>query len=115
VHHRLGQRAHAIRHYGQALELIRQTGDGYPETETLIGLAAATGEAEHARRALVLAERAGFRALRGQAMTVIAEIHLARRRRDDAIEHATHALAIHRETGDRLGEARTLAVLARTP
>jgi len=53
--------------------------------------------------------------LRGQAMTVLAEIHLTLRKPADAAEHARHALAIHRETGHRLGQARALAVLARLP
>jgi DNA-binding SARP family transcriptional activator len=113
VHHRLGDRPDAIRRYGQALELIRETGDQYPEANALIGLAIATGGAGHARHALAIAERAGFRALRGQAMTALAEIHLALRKPADAAEFAYHALAIHRETGHRLAEARTRAVLAR--
>jgi DNA-binding SARP family transcriptional activator len=115
VHHSLGQRPDAIRRYAQAIELIRETGDRYPEADALIGLAAATGEASHAKHALALAERAGFQALRGQAMTVLAEIHLTRRKLADAAEHARHALAIHRMTGHRLGQARALAVLARVP
>lgn len=115
VHHGLGHRPDAIRRYGQALELIRETGDRYPEADALIGLAAATEEAGHARQALGLAEGAGFRALLGQAMTALAEIHLAQHKPADAARYACHALAIHRETGHRLGENRTLAVLARIP
>jgi hypothetical protein len=46
-------------------------------------------------------------------MTALAEIHLALHKPADAAELARHALAIHRETGHRLGEASTLAVLAR--
>jgi DNA-binding SARP family transcriptional activator/tetratricopeptide (TPR) repeat protein len=115
VHHRLGHRPDAVLRYGQALQLIRETGDRYLEVDALIGLATATGEIGHARHALVLAERAGFRALQGQAMTALAEIHLALRKPADAVKIARHALAIHRETGHRLGEARTLAVLKRIP
>lgn len=84
-----------------------------PEADTLIGLASATGEPGHARHALVLAERAGFRALQGQAMTALAEIHLALRHLSEVDSYARHAIAIHRETGHRLGEARTVTVLAR--
>jgi hypothetical protein len=36
---------------------------------------------------------------------------LACGRPDQAVEHAREALAIHRETGHRLGEARTLRIL----
>jgi DNA-binding SARP family transcriptional activator/tetratricopeptide (TPR) repeat protein len=114
VHLRFGHRPDAVRHYERALELVRETGDRYPEVDVLIGLALATREAGDARRALVLAERAGFRALQGQAMTALAEIHLTLRRTADAAGYARHALAVHRETGHRLGEVRTLAVLART-
>jgi DNA-binding SARP family transcriptional activator/tetratricopeptide (TPR) repeat protein len=113
VHHRFGRPSEAIRRYGQALELIRETGDRYPEVDVLIGLAAATGEISHATHALVLAERAGYRALQGQAMTVLADLHLAQHKPADAVEFARHALAIHRETGHRLGAARTLALLQR--
>jgi DNA-binding SARP family transcriptional activator/Tfp pilus assembly protein PilF len=113
VHHRAGQRQDAIRRYGHALDLIRETGDRYPEVDALIGLATVTGDIGHARQALALAAGAGYRALQGQAMSVLAEILLALDKPQDAAEHAHRALAIHRETGHRLGEARTLAVLQR--
>jgi DNA-binding SARP family transcriptional activator len=113
VHLCLGNRPEAISRYGQALQLVRETGDRYPEADALIGLAAATGEAHYARHALVLAEGAGFRALQGQAMTALAEIHLTLHQLSEVDEYARHALAIHRETGHRPGEARTTAVLTR--
>ncbi|TDV57801.1 AfsR/SARP family transcriptional regulator [Actinophytocola oryzae] len=113
VHHRYGHREDAIRHFGEALALIRTTGDRYPEVDALVGLATATGDAEHARHALALGEREGYRALRGQALTALAEILLAGGRPADAAAHAGLALAVHRETGHRLGERRALAVLSR--
>jgi tetratricopeptide (TPR) repeat protein/DNA-binding SARP family transcriptional activator len=113
VHHHLDQRPDAVRHYHQALELIRDTGDRYPEVDILIGLATATEDLGQARHALVLAERAGYRALLGQAMTAIAGILLAQHKPVVAAEHARRALAIHRETGHRLGEAVAVQVLER--
>jgi tetratricopeptide (TPR) repeat protein/DNA-binding SARP family transcriptional activator len=113
VHHVLGHLPDAIRRYREALELIRETGDRYPEVDTRIGLATATADIRQAQQALALAEREGYRALQGQATTALAEILLALGRPADAVEHARRALAIHRETGHRLGEARSLAVLER--
>ncbi len=40
-------------------------------------------------------------------------MELARGRPDSAIDHATKALQIHRETGYRLAEARTLRLLGK--
>ncbi|WP_284740668.1 AfsR/SARP family transcriptional regulator [Amycolatopsis sp. RTGN1] len=111
VLHRTGDRADAIRRYGQALDLIRETGDRYPEADALIGLAAAAADPAPARQALALAERAGYRALRGQALTVLAGILLSQGDRAAATEHARRALAVHRETGH--GTAEALAVLER--
>ncbi|WP_260189510.1 AfsR/SARP family transcriptional regulator [Actinophytocola gossypii] len=115
VHHGLGNRPEAVGRYRQALDLIRETGDRYPEVDALIGLAVAAGEVGTARHALVLAEHAGFRALRGLALTALAELHLTRHEPADAAEYARQALTEHRETGHRLGAERTEAVLARAP
>ncbi|GAB2813303.1 BTAD domain-containing putative transcriptional regulator [Lentzea nigeriaca] len=113
VDHRLGHRTDAIRHYRQALDLVRNTGDRYPEIEILIGLATVTADVDHAKHALDLAERSGYRALQGQAMTALAGILLASGKAQDSRDHAQTALAIHRETGHRTAEALTLAVLER--
>jgi len=58
-----------------------------------------------------LARAAGYRLLEGNASTALAEIELILGQRDHAAERAGQALAIHRETGHRLGEARTLRLL----
>jgi tetratricopeptide (TPR) repeat protein len=68
----LGHRAEAARRYRQALGLVRRIGDRYPEIDILIGLATATADSGLARQALVLAERAGYRALRERASAVLA-------------------------------------------
>jgi DNA-binding SARP family transcriptional activator/tetratricopeptide (TPR) repeat protein len=113
LHLHLGHRQDAVHRYQQALDLIGETGDRYPEVDVLIGLATATNDAARARHALALAEQAGFQALRGQAMTALAGIFLASGEPRAALQHAHRALAVHRETGDRRGAARTLAVLQR--
>ncbi|MGW4210612.1 tetratricopeptide repeat protein [Lentzea sp. NPDC004789] len=67
----LGHRAEAVRRYRQALGLVRRIGDRYPEIDILIGLATATADDGLARQALVLAERAGYRALRERASAAL--------------------------------------------
>ncbi|RSN66058.1 AfsR family transcriptional regulator [Amycolatopsis sp. WAC 04182] len=74
VHQRVGHRQDAVRRYRQALALLRETGDRYPEVDALIGLATATGDLGQARRALALAERAGYRALRKRAAAAVESI-----------------------------------------
>jgi tetratricopeptide (TPR) repeat protein len=64
---------------------------------------------EQGRR--LLARQAGFRLLEGQALTTIASIQLAQDQRHRAIQLASQALAIQRDTGHRLGQAHTLLVL----
>jgi tetratricopeptide (TPR) repeat protein len=49
--------------------------------------------------------------LYGQALTVLAAVYLAQDNADQAAFQARQALAVHRETGYRLGAARTLVVL----
>ncbi|WP_410613196.1 BTAD domain-containing putative transcriptional regulator [Amycolatopsis sp. lyj-109] len=110
---RFGDRPEAVRRYGQALDLIRETGDRYPEVDALIGLAAVTADPGPAQQALVLAERAGYRALQGHALTALAGALLARGEPGAAAEHARSALALHRETGHGPGETQTLALLSR--
>ncbi|MFI5592008.1 BTAD domain-containing putative transcriptional regulator [Amycolatopsis sp. NPDC051758] len=111
VLHRLGDRPGAARRYGEALDLIRETGDRYPEVDALIGLATATADPGPARQALALAERAGYRALQGQALTALAVVQLAHGESAAAEEHARRALAVHQETGH--GTAETAALLDR--
>src|SRR5262249_8140186 len=104
----------AVNHYQQALALARETGDPYPETEALIGLAGAdVGEQALAlgQQALYTARVAGHRMLEGHAPAGLADTRRALHRPDQAVHHAEQALAIHRETGYRLGLARTLITL----
>jgi hypothetical protein len=66
---------------------------------------------EQAVQVLELARGAGYRIVEGHAGSALAEVQLACGRPGQAAEHAREALAVHRETGHRLGEARTLRVL----
>ncbi|GGP66606.1 SARP family transcriptional regulator [Saccharothrix coeruleofusca] len=113
VHQARGERQDAVDHYQRALALIRDTGDRYPEVDALIGLASATARTDPARQALALAQRAGYRALAGLALGVLAEVLLEAGEQAQAAWHARRALAVHRETGHRPGERHARAVLRR--
>jgi len=49
----------------------------------------------------------------GLALTMLAQVHLAQGELDEASRRAEQAVAVHRETGHRLGEARALVLLGR--
>lgn len=94
--------------------------DLYSKVEAMIGIAAVAERVgqpnralDHARAALEVAGRVGYRVHEGCALTVIAQTHLQQGQIGPARESGEHALAIHRSTGHRLGEAQTLAVLGR--
>jgi tetratricopeptide (TPR) repeat protein len=55
---------------------------------------------------------AQLRVPRGRVLIQLAATHLARGSLDDAVSVGLESLAVQRETGQRLGEARTLAGLA---
>jgi hypothetical protein len=62
-------------------------------------------------RAAEVARGAGYRVMYGRALTALAAARLAAGCADAAAGCADEALAVHVETGHRLGEARTLALL----
>jgi tetratricopeptide (TPR) repeat protein len=115
---RSGEGRRAAERYQQALRLACQTTAPYPETQALLGLAAAlkqrgdhTAAIEHAERARTLACEGHFRILEGHAHRILAEAHLDLDRDGEAAEHAEQAVAIHRATGHRPGQARALLIL----
>ena len=59
-----------------------------------------------------MARRAGYRLLEGRALTALAAAVLAAGDAAAAARLADEALAVHRETGHRLGEAWAHLVLA---
>jgi DNA-binding SARP family transcriptional activator/tetratricopeptide (TPR) repeat protein len=113
IRHRLGEHGDTAATYRRALELARSTGDRYPEIEALLGLATVEADIGLALRVADLAGQAGYRALEGQALTAAADIQLHHDNSADALRHAVRALSVHRETGHRLGEVRTLRALRR--
>ncbi|WP_163573469.1 hypothetical protein [Fodinicola feengrottensis] len=82
------------------------------ECEALIALAGVQDESQRAlssaENALVIAADSGFTLLEGVALTVLAELHLARDERKLASEYAQRALEIHRSTGHVSGESRAM-------
>lgn len=111
-----GRHVQAVEHYRRAVELAGDT-HVFEKTAALIGLADAArglGDAEavsFAEQALRIARERSFRLLEGLAHTALAEIALAAGDSLEAVRQARLALEIHRDTGHRLGEARTLRTL----
>ncbi|MFI7470155.1 tetratricopeptide repeat protein [Nonomuraea sp. NPDC049646] len=120
---RSGRRAEAAEHHRRALHLA---GDMHlaVRAAALIGLAGAvdsgTGSggdsgaeaAAFAGEALLITRERSFRLLEGLAYTALAEVALAAGDRAEAVRQGHLALAVHRETGHRPGEARALRALA---
>jgi tetratricopeptide (TPR) repeat protein/DNA-binding SARP family transcriptional activator/DNA-binding XRE family transcriptional regulator len=118
AYHRLGDHRRAADHYRQALRSARDAGHRYPETRALAGLAGTLVELDEprpalarAQHALTLARAAQFRLLEGQILTAFAAIDHRLGDHHGAVHHAHEALAVHAETGHRLGAARTHRVL----
>jgi DNA-binding SARP family transcriptional activator len=107
----------AVNCHSKALRLAEGSA-GRQYVEALIGLATAYvgldrwPEAQRrATHAAELAAATGQAALEGWALTVLARIHLGLGAPAAAEEYARRALTLHRGTGYRIGEARTLVVL----
>ncbi len=102
----------------RAVDIAQAHCDRYVEANALMGLATAHhlhGAPDEAlaqvAHAMTICEDAGFRLLRGEALTLFAAIRLGSGDAAAALEYGRRALRIHRETGFRLGEGRTLLVL----
>ncbi|MEU0740764.1 BTAD domain-containing putative transcriptional regulator [Streptomyces sp. NPDC006134] len=105
----------ALQADGQALALARKAMFRRAEADTLLSLSLThhhlgrPDEARaHAGQALRLARAHSFRVVEGQVLTALSAMAPT-----PDVELAQAALAIHRETGHRLGEARALGALAR--
>jgi DNA-binding SARP family transcriptional activator/tetratricopeptide (TPR) repeat protein len=115
---RLGRHRDAIAQHARALVLSQEFQVRYAEVSALVGLAEAHQRAgerddagQYARRAVELARRVGFRVVEAQALTLLAAV--SRDLGDPAaLELAEQALQLHRATGHRLGEERTIQFLA---
>jgi tetratricopeptide (TPR) repeat protein len=118
IHLRLGQHAQAVECGRKALNMVRDAGNLYVQTEVLTVLAAAYHElgqpqaaTDHVRQAIAIADKAGYLMLEGRARTVLARLAQAEGMTEEALRQARRASAIQRETGYRIGLARALAVL----
>jgi tetratricopeptide (TPR) repeat protein len=110
----------AITAYQQALATLPEEDHSAHAAVAQIGLGLSYCRLGHldeaecaARAAFTLCARAGYRVLEGQALDALARIRLAQYDRAAAVEAATAAIAIHSDTGHRLGEARGLITLGR--
>jgi len=118
VHRREARPAQAVGHHERALHLAQETTNDYSAVQALTGLAVAhchlarPGQAETcAGGAITLARRCGYVDLEGHAQTALATVYLAQDRLEQTSRHGKRALAIHRGTGHRLGEANAHLVL----
>lgn len=112
VHQLAGRIEQAIEGHRRALTLAHQTGHRYTHAEVLVGLAAAVQRTsdlrqatDHAVAAFNIAHEHKYRLLEAQAGTVLATIHLHQGRPHQALDHAEKAIAIHTNTGHRIGLA----------
>jgi DNA-binding SARP family transcriptional activator len=120
AHRELAHFDRSIRLGTQALALARESRYRRPEVDSLVGLSLTlkyTGRNDearaHAEQALALARAHSFRVVEGQALTALCDIAASEETHATAVELGQEALTIHRETGHRPGEARTLMALAR--
>ncbi|MFJ8888067.1 BTAD domain-containing putative transcriptional regulator [Streptomyces sp. NPDC102402] len=117
AHRRLSHPERALKADERALALARTAMFRRAEADTLLSLSLTEhrlgrdDEAlDHAGQALHLARSHSFRATEGRILTALFETV-----RTTDVGLAQDALAIHRETGHRPGEARTLLALSRSP
>ncbi|MGW1466698.1 BTAD domain-containing putative transcriptional regulator [Streptomyces sp. NPDC002308] len=120
AHRGLARPDRALRADREALALARGAAFSRGEADTFVSLSVTHqhlgrhDEARaHAEQALSLARAHSFLVVEGQALTALAGTAESERDHATAAELAEQALSVHRETGHRLGEARTLMVLAR--
>ncbi|MFA3843528.1 AfsR/SARP family transcriptional regulator [Streptomyces aureus] len=120
AHRRLVRLDRALQAGEQALALAREAGFRRAEVDSLVCLSLTHKEAgrndearTHAEQALALARAHSLRVVEGQALTALCDVAAAEQAHATAAELGREALTIHRETGHRSGEARTLLALAR--
>jgi DNA-binding SARP family transcriptional activator/tetratricopeptide (TPR) repeat protein len=118
IHQRLGQRPEAADHHRRALDMARLAEARRPEIEALLGLATAHldgGRPDLARpfaeQALALARNGGYRVLEAEALAALAAA-ADPDETQQATDYARTALAIHEQTGYRLGQANTHLLLS---
>lgn len=112
----------AIKTYRTAIDLALQLDERCEAlAEAHIGMAGASMHVDdlqqarnHVEHGLVVAQNGGLRLLEAQALTVLAQVHFARRDFDTALEVGAKALPLHDTMGHRLGQGRTHELLGDT-
>jgi tetratricopeptide (TPR) repeat protein len=115
----LDSHSEALEQHDRARTLAHQTENRGAEVDALIGLSVTYAEMHderagtYAEQAITLSRSHEYRLREGQGLTASAAARLASGRVDEAISRGRGAMAVHRETGHRLGEARTHLLLDR--
>ncbi len=111
----LGRGPEAAVTYGEALKLARERGALDLEARALLGLASVRHplDREQAARALAVARHSEYVLVEGEALTVLARGGLQHGEPAVAGAYARRALAVHRGTGHRKGQALALDLLGR--
>ncbi|MER6558992.1 BTAD domain-containing putative transcriptional regulator [Streptomyces sp. NPDC001027] len=111
----LGRHGEASEAYREALKLARERGAHDQEARALLGLASLTvpADRDQAASALAIARHAEYALVEGEALTVMARGALDHGEPATAAAHARQALALHRVTGHRKGQAHALDLLGR--
>ncbi|GAA1396812.1 hypothetical protein GCM10009639_33370 [Kitasatospora putterlickiae] len=105
--------AEAADSYREALRLAELVNDRFPQAAALVGLATAQARLDPraalrtAEDAVTLSREARFRMLEGCALDALARVRVRLGESRTALESGHAALAVHRETGHRPGEARS--------
>ena len=118
IHHQRGDLPAADRDSGRALALARRIGNRVLTADSLLGRALVHRSAGAyppafgcLDEALRIARAGALRLVEGRTLTTSAVIALAAGDLERAVDDGERALAIHRETGHRPGEAATHALL----
>ncbi|KND34186.1 BTAD domain-containing putative transcriptional regulator [Streptomyces acidiscabies] len=111
----LGRGGEASDTWREALKLARERGAHDLEARSLIALAAVRRplDREQAATALDIARRTEYVLVEGEALTVLARGGLDHGEPATAAGHARRALALHRDSGHRKGQAQALDLLGR--
>ncbi|MFK0113874.1 BTAD domain-containing putative transcriptional regulator [Streptomyces sp. NPDC091217] len=111
----VGRRDEAAVAFEEALTTARERGARNIEARSLLGLASASFPADRQRAtaALELARSSEYRLVEDEALTVLARCGLEHGDPAAAVEYGRQALAAHRESGYRKGQAQALDILGR--
>ncbi|MDG5801353.1 BTAD domain-containing putative transcriptional regulator [Streptomyces ossamyceticus] len=109
----LGRHGEASEAYREALKLARERGAHDLEARSLIGLASGRRplDREQVATALAIARRTEYALVEGEALTVLARGCLEHGEPAVAADYARQALAVHRHSGHRKGQAQALDLL----